>query len=222
MATILRASSASVDPRQTRDSLNDVAAMAEAARRCWEQAQAESTALLEQARTDADRLRREALDEGRRQGRAEAEEEIRSELGRQLAEAPATWDQIVAELRRAQHEWIARWEQDALRLACAIAARVVRRESVAEPRLTCGLIREALELAAGRQQVRLQLHPADLALLGDEVRQLLVSLGRQTSVELQADNSLEPGGCRVITEHGEIDQQWSVQLARIAEELGVP
>ncbi len=33
MATILRASSPSVDPRQTRDSLNDVAAMAEAYKR---------------------------------------------------------------------------------------------------------------------------------------------------------------------------------------------
>ncbi len=219
MASILRAAPTAQENRNQRAALQDVAELAAAAQRCWEQAQTSANELLEQAREDAERIRREAFDDGFHRGRQAAEEDVRAELGRQLAEAPVTRDQIAAELRRAQEEWLSRWEQDGLRLACAIAARLVRREYLAEPRLTCGLIREALELAAGRQRICLHLHPSDRTLLEDEVRQLLQSLGRQSAVDVQSDDAVEPGSCRVVTEHGEIDQQWSAQLDRIFAEL---
>jgi flagellar assembly protein FliH len=159
--------------------------------------------------------------EGLAAGRAEVESELRAEMARQLAAAPSTRDRVVEGLRRAQGEWLARWEGDALGLACAIAARIVRREFIAEPRLTSGLVRESLQMIAGRQRARLLLHPRDVALLGEELQQWVGTLGRQVAVEIVADESIEWGGCRVMTDWGEIDQQLSTQLARIAEELGV-
>lgn len=159
--------------------------------------------------------------EGLAAGRAEVEAELRAELAQQLAAAPSTRDRVMDGLRRAQGEWLARWESDAVGLACAIAARIVRREFIAEPRLTAGLVRESLQMIAGRQRARLLLHPRDLALLGEEIQQLAATLGRQGTVEIVADEAVEWGGCRVVTDWGEIDQQLSTQLARIAEELGV-
>jgi flagellar assembly protein FliH len=159
--------------------------------------------------------------EGRAAGRAEMESELRMEFAHQLATAPTTRDRMIDGLRRAQNEWLARWECDAIRLACAIASRIARREFIAEPRLTIGLVRESLQMIAGRQRARLLLNPRDTTLLGEEIRQLANSLGRQATVEIIADESIEPGGCRVVTEWGDIDQQLSTQLSRIAEELGV-
>jgi flagellar assembly protein FliH len=219
LATIIRASAPKAETRGSRESLGEVAAMAETARRCLEQAQAEAESLLEDARQEAVRLRDAAIEEGRRIGREEAAREIRSELDQQLADAPATRDQVVAEIRRAQEEWFACWERDALRLACVLAARLVRRECIAQPQLTVGLVREALELAANRQRIRLLLHPADLDLLGDEIGRLLASLGRREIVEVVGDSAIEAGSCRVLTEQGEIDQQWTAQLNRLCDEL---
>lgn len=219
MAAIIRSLAPKVDARVARESISEVASLAEAARRCLEQAQSEAEAMLEKASREAAELRREAMEEGRRLGREEAARELRSELDQQLADAPATRDQIVAEIRRAQEEWFACWEHDALRLACVIAARLVRRECVAHPQLTVGLVREALELAASRRRVRLLLHPTDLKLLGDEIGRLLASLGRREVVEVVSDSTIELGSCRVVTEHGEIDQQWSAQMKRICDEL---
>ncbi|MFO0904550.1 MAG: FliH/SctL family protein [Pirellulales bacterium] len=219
MATILRSLTAAVDARKTRESLTDAAKMAEAAQRCLEQAQAEAARLMEDARRDAEQIRAEAYEVGRREGRAEVELEVRAELGRQWADAPRTLDRLLDEWSRTQREWVARWEQDAVRLACAMASRIVRRTAVAEPEIALGLIRESLEMASGRRRIRLQLHPDDLALLADGIRQVLVARGIQSEVELQADSALERGSCRVLTEHGEIDQRWSTQLARVAEEL---
>ena len=41
----------------------------------------------------------------------------------------------------------------------------------------------------------------------------------EAAAELAADENISPGGCRVETEHGSIDQQIEAQLARILEEL---
>lgn len=219
MATIVRTQTAAVDSRKTRESLSDAARMAEEARHWLEQAHAEAARLLDDARRDAERIRAEAYDEGRRAGRTEVEQEVRAELGRQWADAPRTLDRLLDEWSRTQREWVARWEHDAVRLACAMAARIVRRTSVALPDIALTLVRESLEMASGRRRVRLQLHPDDLTILEDGIRQVIAARGMQSDVEIQADSTLERGSCRVLTEHGEIDQRWSTQLARIAEEL---
>ncbi|MFM7072214.1 MAG: FliH/SctL family protein [Planctomycetota bacterium] len=281
MAAILRTAPNAAETRASKAALQDVASMAEAARRCVEQAREEAELLMRAARAEAESIRahafatghlegREAgrlegllvgrdegreqgrqtgIEEGRQQGRAEGREEgltagraegreagwlegraagraemeseLRTEFAHQLAAAPTTRDRMIDGLRRAQCDWLYRWECDAIGLACAIAARIARREFIAEPRLTIGLVRESLQMIAGRQRARLLLHPRDMALLGEEIRQLANSLGRQATVEITADESIEPGGCRVVTDWGDIDQQLSTQLARIAEELGV-
>lgn len=217
MARIFRSAPAAT--QVLREQLSEVTNMAERARQCVEQAEREAADLLADARREADRLRREAVDEGRRQGRFEAQEELRAEMSHSLAAAPSTWQHVAAGLQRAHQEWLARWEHDAVKLACAIAARLVRRELQVQPDIPVELVREALELAAGRPRLRLIVHSRDLALLNDQLRVLVGALPGSCSVELSADDAIEPGGCRVVTDLGEIDQQWSTQLARITDEL---
>lgn len=219
MATILRGLTANTDSRKTRESLAEAARMAEDAQRCLEQAQAEADRVLAEAREEAVRIRAEAFDEGRRAGRAEVELEVRGELGRQWADAPRAFQRLLDEFAHTQREWTVRWERDAVQLAIAIAARIVRRDSVAHPQVAVALVRESLELASGRRHIRLLLHPDDVVLLGDEIRQVLAARGNREPVDVQGDATIERGSCRVLTEHGDIDQRWSTQLARIAEEL---
>lgn len=217
MARILRAAPAAT--HTLREQLSEVTEMAERARQCVEQAETQAAEMLTEARREADRLRREAIEEGRRQGRLEAQDELRAEMSHSLAAAPTTWQQVAAGLQRAHQEWLARWEHDAVKLSCAIAARLVRRELATHPDIPLELVREALELAAGRQRLRLIVHPRDLALLNDQLRVLVAALPGSCAVELTADETVELGGCRVVTDLGEIDQQWSTQLARITDEL---
>ena len=107
----------------------------------------------------------------------------------------------------------------AIRLAVSIASRVIRREVERSPEITLTLVREALELAAGSADIQLRLHPGDLSALGPHVTQLAAELARLGKPEIVADASIEPGGCRIDTRHGAIDQQFAAQLARIEQEL---
>ena len=51
------------------------------------------------------------------------------------------------------------------------------------------------------------------------VAKIVADLKRLAPTELVADSSVSPGGCRVDTQFGSIDQQIEVQLDRIRDEL---
>lgn len=123
------------------------------------------------------------------------------------------------ELESAKAQWLAHWEQAALVVASAIAARVIRREVERTPDITLALVKEALELAAGSADVQLRMHPDDLAALGKRVKQLASELARLGDARIVADPEITKGGCRVDTRFGAIDQQFEAQLARIELEL---
>jgi flagellar biosynthesis/type III secretory pathway protein FliH len=144
-----------------------------------------------------------------------AEAQVERELASLLSAVRAAADELVA----AKAQWLAQWERAALEVATAIAERVIRREVERTPDITLALVKEALELAAGSSDVRLRMHPDDLAALGKRVGQLTDELTRLGDVKIVADPAIGRGGCRVDTRHGSIDQQFAAQLARIELEL---
>jgi len=63
------------------------------------------------------------------------------------------------------------------------------------------------------------LNPADHRSIGTQVELLLRELSTLTEAEIVPDAEITPGGCRVETRFGIIDQQFEAQLKRIEEEL---
>ena len=74
-------------------------------------------------------------------------------------------------------------------------------------------------LAAGNPQIRVKLHPDDLAHLGDGAAEVVRTLAACGEATLVPDASLSPGGCLVETQHGIIDARLETQLDRIVSEL---
>lgn len=175
--------------------------------------------LLAEARREADAIRQRAAVEGQQAAEAAVERKLDARMQGVLATLAPALDQTLEELRQLRGAWLARWEHDAVHLACAIAARVIRRELRSDPHIPLELVREALALAAGSQRVRVRLSPQDHAALGAQAAQLAAEIARLAQAEVIADAGIEPGGCRVETEQGAIDQQFAAQLARIEEEL---
>jgi flagellar assembly protein FliH len=183
-------------------------------------AQVEAAALRDQARA-------EATEQGRREGLAAAEQTIQQRISAQaaaIAEAelrstlPAL-NATIVQLQLERDRWLAWWEQAAVRLATAIAARLVRAELSQRPDLLEGRIAELLELAAGQPHLVLKLHPDDLARLRGIESELLENLSAAADVGLVPDPTISPGGCIVESTHGQIDGRLETQLERITQEL---
>lgn len=179
----------------------------------------EAGGILAKARKDAEAVRRQAEEDGRQAAIKAVEKIMEEKVGKQLASLLPAIRQAAAQLDEARQAWLAHWEQRAVHLATRIAERVIRREVAREPQITAHLIREALELAAGKGDVRLRVHPDDLATLGKSVETLVREVSRENSCSVVADATISAGACRVETRFGAIDQQFEAQLQRIEEEL---
>jgi len=212
MSTIIRATDRN---RGTHGVVYNFEDMAGQANRYLEKVRAEAGRIVVQAQQEAAAVTARAVQEGRDIGRREIEQMVAKQLGTVL---PAL-KQAVDDIRHAKQAWLTHWEAGAVHLAAAIAGRLVRRELPRQPEITLDLVREALELAAGHSQLRIHLNPADHQSIGSQAELLLRELSTLTEAEIVPDDAVTPGGCRVETRFGIIDQQFEAQLKRIEEEL---
>jgi flagellar assembly protein FliH len=211
MPTIIRAAD---QPDASRVAFN-FDDMAERARQYLAEVRAEAAEIVAKARHEAAAIRKQAQEDGRQAAMLSVEQMVH----KQLATVLPALRQATGDINLAKQAWLAHWEATGLHVAAAIARRVIRRELSAVPEITIGWIREALELAAGSTQVRLHLNPADHQALGHQVRMLTSEMAGLGEVQVLADAAVTPGGCRVETRFGTIDQQLDAQLARLEEEL---
>ena len=159
----------------------------------------------------AEQRLREAHEAGRREGeeagrsRAAAEMQPALErIGRSIAEMGA----LRARLRREA-------EQDLIRLALAIARRILRRELVVDPDALRGLVLSALEKLQAQEISRVRVHPAQAALVTECVRQATSG----PAVEMVGAPGCEPGTVVFETERGSLDASVESQLREIERGL---
>lgn len=182
-------------------------------------AEGQAASLIAQAHAEAAQVRSAAREQGRRDASADIERMVDEGVADRMQQVLPAVDSIVVEARRAWQAWAADWRSEAIRLAVAIAGRIVRRQIDRHPTITLSLVEEALALAAGSPHLTLHLYPADEAALGTQVAALVARLRPLATAEVVADERIERGGCVVETQLGRIDLQASSQLARIEEEL---
>lgn len=184
-----------------------------------EQVRMQAAEILAQARQEADAIRRQAEVEGRQAAIRVAEKTMEDRVGKQLATLLPAIQRAAVELDKARQAWLAHWEQTGIQLATRIAERVIRRELAAHPQITAGLVREALEMASGSDEVAVRMNPVDIKTLGPHLELLVREIGGRGKVTIMPDDTITAGGCRVETRFGTLDQQIEAQLKRIEEEL---
>ena len=213
MTTIIRASQQNRGVHGVAYNLDDMDARAE---RYYNEVRAEAGKIVAQARREAETIRKQAVEEGRTAGRGQIEQMVKDRLANVL---PAL-GRVVEDIQHAKHAWLKHWEATAVHVAAAIAGRVIRRELSRQPEIPLTLVREALELASGNAQLRIRLNSDDHRSIAKQVATLADELSPLAVAEIIPDPDITPGGCRVETKFGIIDQQIEAQLERIEEELG--
>jgi flagellar assembly protein FliH len=219
MAGIIKAGRESCEERGAQSVAFNFDDMSSAADKYLDKIRREAAQILAQAKQQAEQIRQQAQQQGREQAVQQAQTEVVSKVREQLAGVLPALERAVEQLQQARHEWVEQWEQNAVHLASAIAARVIRREVSQTPQITLALVREALELASGSQQIQLRLNPADRQALGAAAEDLAARVAKLAPTQVVADPDVSPGGCIVSTDFGEIDQRIEAQLARIQQEL---
>jgi flagellar assembly protein FliH len=176
--------------------------------------------ILREANAEAAAIRAKAEQEGRQAALAAVGKAVEDKISAQLTTILPALQRSVDAIENSRQEWLAHWRRSAVNVAAAIAAKLIRRELSSQPAIALDLVAEALELASGSGEITLLMNPGDRERMGAQAEKLIGGLTRLGQAKIVADPAITPGGCRVQTQFGSIDQTFEAQLARIEEELG--
>lgn len=160
---------------------------------------------------DIERREQAAFKKGLEQGRAAAAQEAAAQLKPVLERFALTINELAAHRRQLRREA----ETDLVKLAIAIARRVLRREMSTDPDAMLGLVKAALEKLEGREIERVRVHPADAA----AVKQHLERASTGARFEVVPEPRLERGAAIFETSRGSLDASVETQLDEIQRGL---
>jgi flagellar assembly protein FliH len=148
---------------------------------------------------------------GIREGEANGRRLAAAELEPLMARLCATIEELAVMRARLRHEA----EADLVKLALAIARRILRRELSVDPDALGGLVMSALDKLQGQEIVRVRVHPAQAAPVTVGLRKSPAG----ASVEVVSDPSREPGTIIFETARGNLDASMESQLLEIERGL---
>lgn len=168
--------------------------------------------LIEEARRSFEAGRMQGREEGRKAER-DAEAEARAAKGQEkIRQTAALIEQFAAEREQYFHAA----EAEVVRLALAVAARILRREAASDPLLLMGAVRVALGQISAAAEVRLRVPPAELDLWTEAIA-LLPNLAAKPAV--LPGEGMTLGECRIETALGTADLGVRAQLAEVERAL---
>ncbi len=191
----------------------------EQAQQVLAEAEKQCAALQEEARRQAFAQGfKEGKEQGVKAGHDEAFQKAQKEFAQTSGKTRETLEAVLSQFDRQKNELLWRAEQETVALAVAIAEKVTRQIGVLRPDTARETLKEALELVNRRSNVTIYVHSRDL----EHLRQMTQNesvLAEFASIHFQADDAVEQGGCRVVTENGVVDAQLVTQIDRIGREM---
>jgi flagellar assembly protein FliH len=190
------------------------------------EAKAEAEKILAEAKAGAERAARDA--EAAKEEQRSAAEEAGRAAGREegFAEGKAEVERLVERTRsvleRAQEkraEILAETEQDVVELVLLVARKVVKVISENQKGVILQNVVQALRKVKTKGTVIIKVNTADLQLTTEHTKDFIKMLESAQNVQVQEDRSLEPGGCVILTDFGEIDARISSQFAELESKI---
>jgi flagellar assembly protein FliH len=169
----------------------------------------EVAALGGRLQSQAERMSAE-MEAAREEAKAEARHEWERELKERVAEERSFILKASEEFRRERARYFAGVEAEVVKLALAIAARVLHREAMLDPLLLTGVVRVALEKVAEDSAIVLRVPVSAI----DMWREAFTT-GPVPSLQIVGDERLRAGECVLDTNVGRVELGVSAQLEEI-------
>ncbi|MDR2338087.1 MAG: type III secretion system stator protein SctL [Deltaproteobacteria bacterium] len=108
--------------------------------------------------------------------------------------------------------------QEATKLALAICRKIIGSEVQTRPERIKELALEVLSKTLTENEVVILVHVQDEKLMTESITEF-EQVAKNVRIRVETNTSIEVGGCRIVTEFGEIDVTISALLDGIAERL---
>lgn len=191
-----------------------------------QQAQDEAARTVNEARTQAaeyenqirqsvDAEKKEALAEGKEQGRVEGYAEGKAEVDRLIKRT-----QVV--LERAQNkrgEILKETEKEIIDLVLLISRKIIKVISENQRDVIISNVVEAMRKVRAKGNVNIRVNLTDLKIATEHKQDYIRLLEGVNTINLVEDSSVDLGGCIIETDFGEIDARIASQLAELENKI---
>lgn len=167
--------------------------------------------LLRVAGEQVQALRDDGYLRGYNEGRKAAEEDVLQEIAALAA--------VVGGVEEARERHFADLEPRVVRLALAIAEKILHRQVALDPGIVVDVVRDGLRRLAGAESVTVRLAPEDVDLVKEHGPDLAAGFGDQSRIRVVADPAMPRGGCMIESEAGEVDARLETQLDEVGQRL---
>lgn len=160
-------------------------------------------------------LEREAYEKGFKAG-----EKAGFEFGRQKAEVLFSGlEGVLRELSGFKAALFGACEREMASLALAIARKVVQREIDAREDGVLECVRTAMKSVVAAGEITVKVNPKELGVISQYRAELARYSSSVGTVNVEPDDTVERGGCVIITNYGEVDATISSVMHEIEEAL---
>lgn len=178
----------------------------------YEQYRQETDMLLANARAEAEKIQQRAYHEGFAQGEAAGRKLAMQKIEPVLRALNTLLESLSEERKRV----IEQYESDLIKLAFSIALRLIHREIELSQDVIVGIAAAALTKVVKANKVKILVSPFDLEILQQHVAEGDVD-GEwlPSNLKVESDFNITRGGCRVLTDSGEIDATIESQIHQL-------
>jgi len=214
--------------RKKAFNLNDIEAEAEA---IVARARREYQEILAEAQEELSRLRQQAQEKGYREGYDQGnikgnEEGLKQALEQAKQEFTQRSDLLLSTMQRHDEQFdkkktelLFQAEQNIVALAIEVARKVIKKAGLIHSAVAEANVKAALELASKTSDLVIRVNQQDMDHLKKMVEGAGDIIGKNRHISFLADESVEPGGCVLVSAQGEVDGQLETQINRITDEL---
>ena len=159
----------------------------------------------------------EGYKEGFAKGKTEGEKIGTALASNQVKPLVDTLQSGVMQLKNLRQETYRQIEMQVVDLALAIARQVVCREVEMDKEVVICVAREALAKVEDAASINIKMSPSDLQFINETKIQLSDLTNKIDNFTIEAEESVESGGCIIETNQGEIDARIEKQLQAVEE-----
>ncbi|MCU7496573.1 MAG: hypothetical protein HF314_05905 [Ignavibacteria bacterium] len=147
----------------------------------------------------------------------QTKQELEKEYTQRLLERTEDFNRILSSVENSLSDYEESFDRIVTSVAIAIAEKIVRHEISQESTISSAL-RESVKKILGANEVMIKLNPGDYSLLHSEEHGILFEESF-SKIKFEQDDKIEPGGCVVETDIGNVDSRIATQLSEIKKHL---
>lgn len=143
--------------------------------------------------------------------------ELEKEFTSRLIEKTEEFSTILLSLEENLKNYEQAFDNIIIEVSIAVAEKILKREIAKESIITTSL-RDSIRKVLGANEILIKINPKDHKILNDESSSLLLEESF-SKIKFEHDERVDPGGCFVETEIGNVDSRISTQLSEIKKQL---